>query len=769
DLNSNRKNLSITLDSIGEAVIATDKEGCIIRMNPVAEDLTGWPLREAYKKPLENVFYIINAKTRNPANNPVEEVLQNGKTVGLANHTVLVSRDKKEYQISDSAAPIKNQDGGISGVVLVFKDITEEYAYQEKLKTFKTALDSSSDAIGISTSNGRHFYQNKKFEELFGDPGDDPVNVIFYDKKTGEKVFETIKTGKQWSGEISMNGKHGKPLEIHLRAYPVFKDGKITNLVGVHTDITEYKNTIKDLYESERKLKTLMDNIHGFAYRCRNTPDWKMEFISNACYEITGYTSKELTNNSTASFSDVIHPEDRDRVWEEIQNTLKEKRHYEIEYRIITKEGKERWLWERGVSVSYKGNTAEILEGFVTDITERKETEAERNRLEAELHQAEKMDAIGQLAGGIAHDFNNMLSGIMGGAELLNEIIPDNRRYSKYLSMISDSAKRAADLADKLLTFARKQTTGSSSIDMHKTILETVTILQNTVDKRIQIKTDLDAGHSVITGDNTQFQSTLLNLGINASHAMPEGGVLSFRSQNTVLSQSYCDISRFDIEPGRYIEIDVCDNGQGIPQETIPRIFEPFFTTKEQGRGTGLGLAAAYGTIQQHKGAIDVSSKPDKGTCFQILLPLSESKEADSPIKKSIPSTLPQANKTILLVDDEPVIRSSAKAMLSSLGHKVIISINGKEAVEVFENKKEEIDLVILDMIMPVMNGREAFFRLKEIDQDTPVILSSGFTRNQDLSDLKNHGLDGTLSKPFNKQELNEAVSSALTRNNSNQ
>lgn len=373
ELAESRLNLAVTLDSIGDAVITTDIQGHVTRMNPVAETITGWGLTEAIGHPLSEVLDLIHFTSRESLGNHAQKVLSADKSIEIPNPTILRSKTGEEFLIADSGAPIRSESGETIGVVLVFRDVTEETAVQEQLR------------------------------------------------------------------------------------------------------------------------------------------------------------------------------------------------------------------------------------------------------------QRQKLDAIGELAGGVAHDFNNMLGGIMGSCELLRKRITDDEKAERYLSLIFEASKRSAELANKLLAFSRRQAPGSTPIDIHTVISDTVALLEKTIDKRIEISVEPAAEASMIVGDCSQLQSVFLNLGINASHAMPDGGTLSFKSSLTELSTAYCKSSIFDIVPGSYIEIEVRDSGSGIAPENLSKIFDPFFTTKEQGKGTGLGLAAAYGTVKQHKGAITVYSESGRGTRFHLLFPLTKS------------------------------------------------------------------------------------------------------------------------------------------------
>jgi len=378
--------------------------------------------------------------------------------------------------------------------------------------------------------------------------------------------------------------------------------------------------------------------------------------------------------------------------------------------------------------------------------------------LQSRLNQSQKLDAIGQLAGGVAHDFNNMLGGIISAAEILEDDIGGEEGANTYISVIIDAAVRASDLAKKLLSFSRLQKIASTPVDVHTSISRAIAILDKTIDKRIEITPSLEAEYATVIGDDTLLQNVFLNLGINASHAMAEGGDLSYSSKVVSLSEKYCSASPFNLEPGEYLDIDVRDTGCGIEPENLSKIFEPFFTTKGKDKGTGLGLSAAYGTIRQHGGAITAYSEVGRGTCFRILLPLAEQ---DAEIRRPI-QTIVKGKGLVLLVDDERVMRVTGEALLKEFGYDVLVAENGAEALEVFKNNSKEIRGVILDMIMPVMNGRDCFYAMQDINAEVPIILSSGFSRPEDIKDLKENGLAGFIQKPFRGIELNQVLAKII-------
>ena len=386
----------------------------------------------------------------------------------------------------------------------------------------------------------------------------------------------------------------------------------------------------------------------------------------------------------------------------------------------------------------------------------------EKEELQEKLNHKNKMDAIGQLSGGIAHDFNNMLGGILGASQYLKSSAENlNEESAQYIDIIIEAAERAADLTGKLLTFSRKSDRIFYELDLHKTIVDTMAILESSIDKRIQISFIAEAERHIVNGNATDLQNSLLNLGINSSHAMEEhGGDLIFKTANISIGRDFSEDVRFRLRPGEYIKVTVKDTGCGISRGNLNRIFEPFFTTKEQGRGTGLGLSAVYGIMESHRGGINVYSEENSGTEFCLYLPLSQKE-----IRKNDP-TVPAKKKSgtgrVYLVDDEEIILVTVSAILKGLGYQVETFQNPVEAAESYGGDSAHVDLVISDMTMPEMSGVDLFYRLKEMDPRCKVVISSGFSQSNDLNRMIKDGLAGYINKPFSDVELSLLLEKVL-------
>jgi len=404
----------------------------------------------------------------------------------------------------------------------------------------------------------------------------------------------------------------------------------------------------------------------------------------------------------------------------------------------------------------------ELLEAVAAEAKRSAELEGAYKNLQdtqRQLAQAEKLGLLGQLAGGIAHDFNNLLGGILGCADLLKRGSGSGPDRERYVEMILETGHRAADLVQQLLAFARPAPTSRAPLDLHDVIEEVIRILKHTIDPRIEIRKRCAAREATIEGDRSAVQSALLNLGINARDAMPEGGKLTFATRSVDLDKETCRRFGYSIKPGPYVELTVADDGTGMSREVQARVFEPFFTTKPVGQGTGLGLAAVYGTVHGHGGEITIYSEEGQGTLFKMYLPLAE--DTGHVAAPRSPEVL-KGTGTILVVDDEPVIRNIARDMLRSLGYDVLLAEDGRKAIEIYRTRSDKIDLVILDLVMPGMNGTEVLRVLKRMDSEARVLIASGFHLDMDAPDVRREGASGFLSKPFIVASLSQAVAAAL-------
>ncbi|MFC1671117.1 PAS domain S-box protein [Spirochaetota bacterium] len=509
------------------------------------------------------------------------------------------------------------------------------------------------------------------------------------------------------------------------------------------------------LLESEERYKTVV-NLSPDAIAILQ--DGLFKFVNPAAIKLLGYPKKDLDRG--LNFFSIVSEDDKQEVIGTYEKNVKREMTPSSlnEINIVTKTGYIVTIETTIIPIQHDGRPAILVN--MRDLSERKKHEKEKKELEERIQQSEKMQAIGRLAGGIAHDFNNQLAGIVGYADLLREKLSENKDLAFYADNILLASKRAADLTSQLLAFARKGKYISVPVDIHKTILEVVTLLQHSIDKRIIIKQQLNANPPLTPGDPTQLQNVLLNIALNARDAMPNGGEIIFTTEVVSLDKKFCEQSPFDVFPGKFILVDITDSGIGMDEKILKKIFEPFFTTKQTGRGTGMGLAAVYGAIKNHKGAINVFSKTNKGSTFKIFLPLDQ-KIYDIIEEASEPGTI-SGSANILLVDDEDIVCKVATKMLEVLGYKVIVCKNGLEAINEYKKSWQHIDLVILDMIMPEMNGRDTFIEMKKINPKISALLSSGYSMDDDTKEIFQQGIKGFIQKPYNKSEISQKIADVL-------
>jgi len=426
---------------------------------------------------------------------------------------------------------------------------------------------------------------------------------------------------------------------------------------------------------------------------------------------------------------------------------------FEVETTNLTLNGAVLDVLVRGAcSPDYADSWSKVLVS-IQDLTERNQEAQKRRRLELQLAQAQKLEAIGTLAGGVAHDFNNLLMGIQGRISLLYDELGNNPDCREHLKAVEDYVRSATDLTRQLLGFARRGKYEEHNTDLNRLVEKTSNLFGRTR-KQIRIVSELWAQPVVSRVDRPQIEQVLLNLFVNAAQAMPKGGELRLKTEFAAIHGDRAE--RLDVKPGNYACITVADTGAGIAAENLDRIFEPFFTTKDMGRGTGLGLASSYGILRNHQGAITVTSRVGRGSTFQLFLPAID--EPAEPVIQPPGAPRQTGTETILLVDDEAVIREVGGLMLAKLGYRVMTAADGKSALGIYAREDSKIDLVVLDIIMPDMGGRQVYEALKAMDPDVSILLSSGYSIDGEANELIKQGCKGFIQKPFNLNELSTKI-----------
>jgi len=527
-------------------------------------------------------------------------------------------------------------------------------------------------------------------------------------------------------------------------------------IFGSHMQYTYNKRRAADraLWESSEKYRTILENIEEGYFE--TDLEGNLTFSNDPFCKILGYPCNQLLGMNTREYTTPDTAEKISRIMAQVKQTGRPED--VTDYDVIRKNGSKALL-ELSISLlPDKNGQPAGFRGVLRDVTKRKEMEEEKRQLETQLQQAQKMESIGTLAGGIAHDFNNILMGIQGNATLMQLKIESEHPVYVKIKNIEKFVQNGTELTNQLLGFARRGKYLVKTTDLNE-VIEKSSLLFARTKKEIQVHTDLHDEIWAAEVDSGQIEQALLNLYVNAWQAMSAGGDLYLKTRNVMLDSSF--VKPYKVEPGKYVEISVSDTGVGIDRETRERIFEPFFTTKEMGRGTGLGLASVYGIIKSHGGYIDVSSEKEKGTTFTLYLPASE-KEAVP--EKAVPAKMYKGTGTILLIDDEKMILDVGCELLEELGYTVLSALSGREALDIFRKNSDKIDLIIMDMIMPGMGGGETFDRIRNINPNVKVLLSSGYSVNGQATKILRRGCNGFIQKPFNLNQLAEKIGNIMEK-----
>jgi len=636
------------------------------------------------------------------------------------------------------------------------EEITERKRAEEALREseikYSTLVENSKDGI-IMISDGLLTFVNKASIKLVGYSPEEMIGTNFlnfvapdYQELVLKRYTERME-GKDVPStyEIELLRREGKTVQVELDAIRIDFEGKPANLVFIR-DITERKQADGSLRENEEKHRTVLEGSPDpiVVYDIEG----KVTYSNPAFTHVFGWTLEERLGKKM----DVFVPEE---AWPEtkmmIEKVLEGERFSNIETRRYTKKGKI-------VPVSISGAIYRDLDGNPLGSVINLRDISEKKKLENQLQQAQKMESLGTLAGGIAHDFNNLLMGIQGCASMVLMDIDSSHPHSEHLKGIEDYVKSAANLTKQLLGFARGGKYEVKPTNLNELIKRENQMFGRTR-KEINIRETFDENLWTVEVDQGQIEQVLLNIYVNAWHAMHGGGDLYIQTENITIDESYN--KPYHVELGQYVKISVTDTGVGMDEATRQRIFDPFFSTKEMGRGTGLGLSSAYGIIKNHNGFINVYSEKGKGTIFSIYLPVSGK---DVIKEREQHEKILRGTETVLIVDDEDIILDVSKGTIEKLGYKVLIAKGGKEAIGIYEKNQGQIDMVILDMIMPEISGGETYGKLKEINPDIKVLLSSGYSINGQATEILERGCNGFIQKPFNMTDLSQKIREILDK-----
>jgi PAS domain S-box-containing protein len=576
--------------------------------------------------------------------------------------------------------------------------------------------------------------------------------------KTFNRVYETGKPSKGFDWEITTVDGSKRQVDASVSLI-TDKEGNRIGFRGIVRDMTHRKQAEEKLKENEEKYKQLVNHAPAGIYEVDfNTG--KLVSVNDVMCEYTGYTKNELLNMSALDF---LTQESQLKLLDRMDRLGKgEKISGSVEYKARTKDGREFWTLINVRYIYDQNGKAQGAMVVAHDITELKQAEEEKERLEYQLRQAQKMEAVGTLAGGIAHDFNNILSVIIGYTELIlmNGNVDEEVRQN--LKEIFNASKHARDMVKQILAFSRQSKHERKPIQVRHIVKEALKMLRASLPATIKIQQKLEKNSGVIEADPTQFHQVLMNLCTNAAHAMHEkDGVLEISLSNKDWDQNATDRPA-ELKPGPYLKLSVSDTGNGINPEAQDHIFEPYFTTKQKGEGTGLGLAVVQGIIRSHNGAVTVESEVGQGSTFHVYLPRIQQSVATDEVAST---PLPMGQERILLVDDEQPLVDIGKQMLERLGYTVAARTSSVEALELFKAQPNRFDLVITDIVMPNMTGETLAEELMDIRADIPVIFCTGYSEKFTRQQASDMGVRSFLMKPLLMQDLANTVRQALAAN----
>ncbi|MBN1532809.1 MAG: PAS domain S-box protein [Spirochaetes bacterium] len=695
----------------------------------------------------------------------------------------IIHRSGEKRWLEQRTVLITGTGGRPVGIEAYCTDVTRQKAADDAIRMseeqYRSLVENIREVIFSMDESGIITYISPAVTGVIGIPPPDIMGKRFSEFVYPEDLpglarrVEDIRKGIIMPYDYRIVDGKGEPRWVRSFSHPVYVRGTFTGITGIVTDIQEQRLTEEALRESEERFKMLYENAGVSIFIMDRST---IIHCNRRTLELFGCGWDDIIGHTPYDFSPDVQADGQ--VSEEKGAGIiaavfaGEPRQFEWVHRRL-----DGTLFDAEVNLTVTELKSGIfLQAIVRDISDRKRAEAERVRMQSQLMQAQKMEAIGTLAGGIAHDFNNMLGGIIGSLNLLELLAEreDLRQKEEILSSVEtamESSRRAADLTRQILTLSRRQGLRFASVDVSLSMKHTMQICKNSFPKSLQLDFRIPVEQLRVHADPTHMEQLLLNLCVNASHAMtimrsggePEGGVLSVRAAPVIADAEFCRLHTGAVRDNGYVRIEVEDSGVGMRPEVRERIFDPFFTTKDMDSGTGLGLPIVYNIVKEHHGFIDVSSVPGKGSLFTVYLP--ELKDGSTATETGeTRGEIVRGSGRILVVDDEEVILRISRRMLEQCGYQVITSNSAPQGIEMYRRDHEGIDAVILDMSMPKMSGLKVFEHLKEIRPSVRVLLASGQMENELIQKAIESGIGGFIQKPYTAEELSQRLKQILEK-----
>lgn len=679
---------------------------------------------------------------------------------GETAHIRYKSINKKGEEIwwDSKVSPVRDEGGNIISTLRISRDITKQRRIEEKLMRLTAIIESTTDFVATADTDGQADYCNKAAREMLGIGKNEDISNIRISALHPEWAREIVLNKGiptaihcgTWTGETAFLSRNNREIPVsqtiiaHKRA-----DGTTEFLSTIARDITWLKLLESSLNEKTSYLDSILSSSSDIAIAATDL-DFVIRYYNPTAEKIFGYAKEDVIGRTIMD----VHAKEKveharfERAIEIV------KRQGKYEYKVEQKKDGETRFIESRITGIWDDN--KNLAGFVLmsqDVSEKK-------KLEAQMLHSQKMEAIGSLAGGIAHDFSNLLTSIVGSAYVMQKKMNENDPLMVYARQILSSSERGSNLVQGLLDFSRKRQLNIKPVDLNKLVKDSAYLLERLIGEDIDMRINLAVEDLPIMADSGQIEQVLMNLATNARDAMPDGGILSISAALAEIDKEFFNIHGYG-EKGLYAVVSVSDTGAGMDENTKQRIFEPFFTTKDVGKGTGLGLATVYGVVKQHNGYINVDSEIGKGTTFRIYLPFFKTEIVEA-AKPEI--TVKGGTETILLAEDDLPVRMGVSEMLGQFGYSVIAAVDGDDAVRAFTENKDNINLVILDVIMPKKNGKMVYDEIKRIRPDIKVIFASGYTADI----IRKKGiLDNEcdiITKPYMPNEFLKKIREMLDR-----
>jgi len=675
-------------------------------------------------------------------------------------------KDGSLYDEDLMISPIMDDHGEVTHFVAVKQDSTKrkqmEVSIRESERRLKELTDFLPQTIYEIDTRGYLTFTNQSGLSMFRVTHEDVENGLnildFVSREDRERargdIMRALQIGKTTSGrEYKMLRKDGSTFPANEYGTIIFKDGKIAGARGLIVDITLQKEAEQAVIYLKNRFETIFNTSRDAVVLLKGESIYDCNPATLGLFrrekeDLLGRTITELS--PTYQYNGTLS---KKSAKERIDRALSgESQFFEWQYRRV-----DGTLFDAEVSLGkIVLDDEEVGLAEIRDVTERK-------ALEAQLRQAQKLESLGQLTSGIAHDFNNVLGGIIGFSELGLRKINDVNLVGKYLERINTLATRAAGITKQLLAFSRKQFLQPKNMNLNDLIVEFLQFLPRVIKESIQVRFIPDARIKNVYADDSQIEQVLINLAVNASDAMPNGGELVFRTKNVIVSDPVGpEVSELDGK--RYVVLTVEDTGTGIDEEALEHIFEPFFTTKGVGKGTGLGLAVVHGIVKQHQGFVNVRSERGRGTTFEVYLPASDRESSVPACKPNEVISAKDPSEKVMIVEDDKELRELMNAVLSEIGYLVVDAENGEEALEIFHSEGEGVSLVISDVLMPRMSGKELYGRIRENKPGVRFLFVSGYAAEEGDDDFLSQTGINFIQKPFSTAEISAKVREILDR-----